>query len=187
MNNQLDVVITYLQMMQQPAVPAATSPGDHVALVRSDPPTLAFYRFLYDSVGAPWLWYERRVIDDATLAAQVIDPKIEIYVLYVHGTPAGYFELNRRDEPDIELAYFGLMPDFIGQGLGGYLLRTAIETAWAYKPDRLWVNTCTLDHPDALGVYKKSGFEPYDVVKKQIDDPRILKPDLNWPEPIVKG
>ncbi len=182
-NQQLECIVTYLQMMHAPTKPACPAPAGYIALLRSEKPTVAFYRFLYEGVGAPWLWYERRVIDDRTLASQVIDPMIEIFVLYVRGTPAGYFELNLRDRPDIELAYFGLMPDFIGLGLGSFLLRQAIDRAWSHKPERLWVHTCSFDHPDALTVYQRAGFEPYDQQIEYIDDPRILRPDLDWPAP----
>ena len=77
------------------------------------------------------------------------------------GVPAGYAELDRRAPPDIEIGYFGLMPEFIGQGLGGYLLDWAIHHAWRMQPRRLWLHTCDLDHPGALG-YQRSGFRIYD-------------------------
>lgn len=178
--SQLECVITYLAMSGPPAGAAAPPAAENIALLRCQRPSVGFYRFLYEGVGAAWLWYERRVIDDATLAAQVIDPDIEIFVLYVGGTPAGYFELNLREMPEIELAYFGLMADFIGQGLGSFLLRQAIDQAWSHGPERLWVHTCNFDHPDALAVYRRAGFEPYDQQTTHIEDPRLLHPDLNW-------
>lgn len=184
-DNDLECVITYLQMTARPAAPSLPAPA-HSALLRCEWPTVSFYRYLYEGVGAPWLWYERRVIDDRTLAAQVIDPKIEIFVLYYGGAPAGYFELNLREMPDIELAYFGLLPDFIGKGLGAFLLQQAIDQAWSHEPERVWVHTCNWDHPDALAVYQKCGFEPYDQQTTYIEDPRILRPDLDWPEPPKK-
>ena len=85
--------------------------------------------------GAPWLWYERRIIDDEKLLPLIDHEKVEIYVLYVQGTPAGYFELDIKEFPQIELAYFGLMPEFIGMKLGPYLLGQAIDTAWAHDPN----------------------------------------------------
>ncbi|NQU57876.1 MAG: GNAT family N-acetyltransferase [Rhodospirillales bacterium] len=179
-HQQLECIITYLKMDAPPTRAAQPAPAKSIALLRCQRPSVAFYRFLYDGVGAPWLWYERRVIDDATLADLIIDPKVEIFVLYVEGTPAGYFELNLQEMPKIELAYFGLLPDFIGQGLGSFLLRQAIDQAWSHGPERLWVHTCNFDHPDALAVYQKAGFEPYDQQTTYIDDPRILRPDLNW-------
>ncbi|MBT4934797.1 MAG: GNAT family acetyltransferase [Rhodospirillaceae bacterium] len=179
-DQQLECIVTYLQMDEAPTRPAPPTPAKNIALLRCESPSVGFYRYLYESVGAGWLWYERRVIDDATLAALVIDPLVEIFVLYVDGTPAGYFELGLREMPEIELAYFGLMGDFIGQGLGSFLLRQAIDQAWSHNPDRLWVHTCNFDHPDALAVYQRCGFEPYDQQTTYVDDPRILRPDLDW-------
>jgi len=179
-NQQLECVITYLAMNEAPTRAAPPTPAKKIALLRCEHPSTDFYRFLYEGVGAHWLWYERRVIDDAALTTMIVDPKIEIFVLYVDGSPAGYFELNLHEMPEIELAYFGLMGDFIGQGLGSFLLRQAIDQAWTHGPQRLWVHTCNFDHPDALAVYQRAGFEPYDQQTTYIDDPRILRPDLNW-------
>jgi len=178
---QMQCIITYLMIDAPPTKAAPPVPAKSIALLRCLHPSVAFYRFLYEGVGARWLWYERRVMDDDTLAALIIDEKIEIFVLYVEGTPAGYFELNLHDMPEIELVYFGLMTDFIGQGLGSFLLRQAIDQAWSHNPERLSVHTCNLDHPDALGVYQKAGFEPYDQQTTLIDDPRLAYPNLDWP------
>ncbi len=98
----------------------------------------------------------------AALEAIIQDPRVDVFVLYVDGAPAGYFELDRRPEPDIDLAYFGIMPEFTGRRLGPYLLAQAIEAAWRHEPRRLTVNTCTLDHPKALPLYQRFGFRTYD-------------------------
>jgi GNAT superfamily N-acetyltransferase len=100
-------------------------------------------------------------LSDAALAAIVQDPAVAVHVLYQRGTPAGYAELDFRSPPDVQLAYFGLLPDFIGQGLGGAFLDWVIREAWQHDPYRLWVHTCTLDHPRALPVYRQHGFVPY--------------------------
>jgi GNAT superfamily N-acetyltransferase len=112
-------------------------------------------------------------MDDATLSAIIRDDRVEIYVLYVDGVPAGFAELDRREAEEIELAYFGLMPDFVGRGLGRFLLTWAIDTAWSHEPERLWVNTNSLDHPKALALYQRCGFRPYKQEPKLFDDPRI--------------
>jgi ribosomal protein S18 acetylase RimI-like enzyme len=174
-DGKLETTITYLEMTERPPHPHVVPPqGMKVALLRAQPPTVAFYRFLYDEVGGPWLWYERRALDDETLTQIITDERVEIYVLYANGVPAGYAELDRRDPPDIELAYFGLMPDFIGKGLGRYLLTWAIDTAWSYEPQRLWVHTNTLDHASALSLYQRCGFQPYKQEQRVIDDPRVI-------------
>lgn len=171
---KLDVTITYLEMTEQPRLPQVLHPaGTTVALLRATRPPVAFYRYLYDGVGAPWLWFERRLMSDAELAEIIEDEAVEIYVLYADGAPAGYAELDRRKAGEVELAYFGMLPDFIGRGLGRYLLSWAIERAWSYEPGRLWVNTCNLDHPKALPLYQQLGFKPYKQEHKVIDDPRV--------------
>ncbi|MCG8597388.1 MAG: GNAT family N-acetyltransferase [Kiloniellales bacterium] len=171
---KLEVAITYLEMTERPRLPQVLHPAQTtVALLRAHNPPVPFYRFLYDTVGEPWLWYERRLMADAALARILEDERIEVYVLYADGAPAGFAELDRRRGAEIELAYFGMMPFFIGRGLGRYLLAWAIERAWSYEPKRLWVNTCNLDHPKALPLYQQLGFKPYKQEKKIIDDPRL--------------
>ncbi len=126
---QIEVVVTYLEMTQRPARPTIPSPAGRLALMRAEAPSVPFYRYLYDSVGEPWFWSDRRRLDDAALAALVHHPKVEIYVLYANGEPAGYAELDRRPEPDIEIAYFGILPQFVGRGLGPYLMNWAVDQA----------------------------------------------------------
>lgn len=169
---KVETVITYLQMMQRPSSPPLAHPGEKVALLRAERPTISFYRYLYDTVGAPWMWYERRAMGDETLRQIVHDPKVEIYVLYVHGVPAGYAELDARVPREVELAYFGLVPQFMGRGLGKFLLRSALDAAWDKDVDRVWVHTCNFDHPRAIAVYQKAGFVPYKQETEIIDDPR---------------
>jgi ribosomal protein S18 acetylase RimI-like enzyme len=174
-DGKLETTVTYLEMTERPPHPHLVPPhGMKLALLRARPPTVGFYRFLYNTVGGPWLWYERRALDDEALGRIITDDRVEIYVLYANGVPAGYAELDRRDPPDIELAYFGLVPDFIGKGLGRYLLTWAIDTAWSYEPERLWVNTNSLDHSNALALYQRCGFRPYRQEPRIIDDPRLI-------------
>ncbi len=173
-DGMLDVTITYLEMTQAPALPQAHPPHDRsVALLRAHKPTIAFYRFLYDRVGAPWLWWARRRLDDDGLRQIIHDPQVEIYVLYVEGTPAGFAEMHRRDKGVVDLSYFGLMPEFIGGGFGPYLLHSVIEIAWSHEPKRVIVDTCTLDHPKALPLYQRYGFQPYRQESISILDPRL--------------
>lgn len=172
-HGRLSLTITYLEMTSRPRLAHPPMPvGTPLAFMRAVDPTLPFYRFLYNKVGEPWLWWERRAMSDDELAAIISDERVEIYVLYVDGVPAGFAELDRRGEPDIELAYMGLMPAFVGRKLGPYLLHAAIDTAWSHNPRRLTVNTCELDHPKALALYQRFGFRPYDQKKVEWTDPR---------------
>lgn len=171
-NGNIETVITYLEMRDRPSHPTPPAPARKTALLRAEDPPVPYYRYLYDAVGGPWLWWERKALADDDLAAIIQDPKVEIYVLYVGGVPAGFGELDCRAEGEVELAYFGLTADFIGQGLGRYLLHWIIEQAWSHEPERVWVHTCNLDHPAALGAYQKAGFEVYDQRTEVITDPR---------------
>lgn len=153
----VEVVTHYLEMRTRSDAPVAPPPPG-VTLVRAAP-SVRFYRFLYDGVGEPWHWYARQVMPAAELAAILADPGVEVHVLYRDGTPVGYTELDRRIPGEVELAYFGLFPEAVGQGLGSWLLRWSIAEAW--RPpgvERVWVHTCSLDHDAALPVYLKAGF-----------------------------
>ena len=97
-------------------------------------------------------------LSDEQLATVIQDSRNELHVLHVAGSPAGFAELDRRVSHEIELVQFGLMADFIGQGLGKWFLQWTIDKAWSYGPKRFWLHTCTLDHPAALPTYKQAGF-----------------------------
>ncbi|MCZ4282655.1 GNAT family N-acetyltransferase [Kiloniella laminariae] len=171
----LDVTITYLEMHTRPQQLMLNSPHNNkTSLLKACKPTTSFYRYLYNTVGSPWLWWERRVMSDEELKRIITDEAVEIYVLYFEGVPAGYAELDRRKEPVIELAYMGLIPEFTGCKLGPYLLSAVIDIAWSYAPEKLIVNTCTLDHPKALGLYQRCGFTPVEQKTKSISDPRLI-------------
>lgn len=152
---------TYLQLFARP--PGLTPPParDGLAVVHAKRPTVAYYRFLFEAVGKKWKWEGRGRLSDAALSAIIHDPNDEIHVLFVDGVPAGFVELDRRVEGEVEIAFFGLMPEFIGQGLGRYFLQWALDKAWSYSPGRLWLHTDTEDHPAALPLYKKMGFAVY--------------------------
>ena len=187
----LKVTITYLGMDQAPAGMKIPPPhGQKLALIRAIEPTLSFYRYLYDHVGEPWLWFDRRRVATHVLQETITNPRVEIFVLYVAGVPAGFAELDCRKEKVTDLAYFGLIPDFIGRGLGPFLLDSAIRRAWDRAIDRLTVNTCTFDHPKALSLYQKVGFEVLRQEHKTIHDPRIsgILPETAAPHiPISRG
>jgi ribosomal protein S18 acetylase RimI-like enzyme len=171
---RIETVVTYLEMRRPPAHRSVVQPPHKLALLRVVKPSLAFYRYLYGGVGQSWFWYERRAMSDAELAAAIHAVGIEISALYADGEPAGFVELDARDKNDLRLAYVGLMPHYIGRGLGAYLLAWSVDEAWRRGPERLWVNTCTLDHPRALRLYQRAGFVPYKQETKVIDDPRDL-------------
>jgi len=135
-----------------------------VAIVHARKPTISYYRYLLDAVGKKWHWDGRDKLADADLATIVHDPRDEIHVLFVDGVPAGFVELDRRTEGEIEIVFFGLVAEFIGQGLGKLFLQWVIDKAWSYGPERLWLHTDTEDHPAALPLYLKMGFVVYKEV-----------------------
>lgn len=160
----IDITITKLEMTSRPSLRPVLPHGHdkgRVMLLRLAKPPVHFYRYLYGTVGKSHVWVERRRMTDEALAQVIHHEEVNLYALYCDGAPAGYFELDFRKPPAAELAYFGLIPDFIGRGLGSFLLATAIETAWSKPIERLWVHTNTLDHPRALPLYQKLGFTPY--------------------------
>jgi GNAT superfamily N-acetyltransferase len=163
---RVDFNVTYLEMFSPPrrTVPP---PREDLAVIHARKPTIAYYRFLYDSVGKVYHWTSRQKLTDTELAALIHDPRMENHVLLVDGVPAGFAELDRRIAGEIELNQFGLVPEFIGQGLGKYFLNWTIEKAWSYQPRRFWLHTCTLDHPAALPNYLKAGFVAYKEEVKQ--------------------
>jgi GNAT superfamily N-acetyltransferase len=179
----LQDTITYLEMLARPAGRRFPAPLETLALMRAEACTVSFYRYLYETVGEPWLWFERRMIGDLALAAQIGKPTIEIFVLYVRGVPAGFFELDTAAARETKLCYFGLIPDFIGRRLGPYLLQAAIDRAWSRPIDRFWLHTSTFDHPKALRVYQRAGFVVYARRAVTFDDPResgILPRNLGY-------
>ncbi|MDG1895823.1 MAG: GNAT family N-acetyltransferase [Fuerstiella sp.] len=153
----LDITVYYLEMMSHPRRNIAM-PRDGLTVIHADHPPLPYYRFLYNAVGEDYRWLSRRNLSDKELADIVHSPLTKVHVLHVDGSPVGFAELNRRQPDEVELIQFGLMADFIGQGLGTWFLNWTINTAWSYQPRRFWLHTCTLDHPSALHMYRKAGF-----------------------------
>ena len=161
-SNQDPVTVTYLRMHERPQLPVTMPKVKNYSLLRAKAPTVRFYRYLYDAVGRNWFWTDRKKYSDQALAEILDDPMVDLYVLFLDGVPAGFFELDRRQMPEIDLAYFGIIEDYIGLGLGPWLLRQAIDAAWQHEPLTFTVNTCTLDHPAALPMYQRFGFTVYD-------------------------
>lgn len=151
-----ETLITKYLEMTHPAefVPAFVRlPNVRVERVRND--DVAFYRFLYASVGEKWRWRDRLALSDEQLAAAL--RSAVILVLYVDHTPAGYVELVKRGAA-MSIEYFGLREMYQGMGLGKHLLSAGIQRAWEMGAERLIVHTCNLDSPHALANYEKRGF-----------------------------
>jgi GNAT superfamily N-acetyltransferase len=165
----VEVVRTYLELRNRDDFRPARIARDDVRLVRRDPCSAADYRRLYRSVGERWHWRDRLTWNDETLHAHLASPGVGIWELVVGGVSAGYFELRRTPDDEVEVAYFGLVPTFIGQGLGGHLLTCAVEQAWSLGARRVWLHTCTLDSPHALPNYKARGFREFRTERYQVE------------------
>ena len=167
----MEVVRTYLELDRPDALKAGAPLPRGARVVRRDPCPIADYRRLYHAVGGPWHWRDRLAWDDDTLRAHLASPDIAIWELLVGNESAGYFELRRSGDDEIELAYFGLRPDFIGRGLGGSLLTSAVEEAWKLGARRVWLHTGTLDAPHALPNYRARGFRDFRTERYEVNLP----------------
>ena len=145
---------------QQIQPSACTDPLFQVMKVTT--PVWKFNRFLYSYVGEKWQWLDKLAWSDAEWRVYVERHELHTFVGYHNGSPAGYFELEQQGD-DVEIAYFGLVDPFIGKGLGGYFLTTALKHAWMLAKNRVWVHTCTLDHPASLKNYQARGMSIYKV------------------------
>jgi hypothetical protein len=158
-----DVIVYYLEMLA-PTHRSVSAPQNGLTVLHVQSPTVGYYRSIYDTVGKDYHWRSRKRLSDAALGEIIHDSRDELHVLHVNGTPAGFAELDRRQPDEIELVQFGLMSAFIGRGLGKWFLQWTINKAGSYQPRRLWLHTCTLDHPAALPNYLKAEFVLFNQV-----------------------
>ena len=170
---ELAAVITSLEMRERPK--PRPLPASPLRLVRWKEPQVDAYRILFRRVGAPWLWFSRLLLDDAALAAIIRDPGVEISAVVDRaGIEIGLLELDFRTAGECEIAFFGLVPELAGKGHGGWLMTQALMLGWRKHVTRMWVHTCTLDHPAALEFYRRHGFVPYAQAIESFADPRLL-------------
>ena len=158
MTGTTEVTRTYLELKTPGDLRPAPTAEPAPRIERLEPCSPAIFRYLYAEVGRAFQWTDRLAWSDETIQRHLGNPGVSIWLMSEAETPAGYFELRRHADQSIEVAYFGLMGDYIGRGLGGWLLTRAAETAWAEQPSRVWLHTCTLDHPNALPNYLRRGF-----------------------------
>ena len=162
----VETTVTLLEMTAPPAQHVSAPSNLKLALMRAEDPPVHFYRYLYDTIGRDHHWIDRARLSDAELAEAITADGIEIFAAYCNGVPAGFFELDGRSGQEVWLAYFGIMPEFRGRGLGKWLLSEALAAAWLKEPERVRVETCTLDDPRALPLYQRMGFVPYERRQK---------------------
>jgi GNAT superfamily N-acetyltransferase len=172
-SGKIAAVATYLEM-RRPKIPPenerlAESGGAFEPLAGD----VARYRALYSRVGEPWLWFSRARISDPALARILDDPLVEALAFRRHGEYLALVELDFRKPQQCELSFLGLVPEAIGRGYGRVLITEAIGRAFARRIERLWLHTCTLDHPGALPFYMAAGFRPFRRAIEIAQDPRL--------------
>lgn len=157
---QVEITTWFLEMLE-PQQLRFKPPGHYeLRIEQARCPCPEFNRFLYASVGGEWYWLDRLSWTRDRWMDYLDRPELQTWVAYISGTPAGYFELEVQPKRNVELVYFGILPQFVGQKLGGHLLSVAVEKAWAIG-QRVWVHTCNLDSPYALANYQARGFQLY--------------------------
>jgi ribosomal protein S18 acetylase RimI-like enzyme len=161
----IEVTRTYLEMREPAELRPAPSNDPLIRIeLQADCP-VDLFRFLYREVGKNYHWIDRLPWTDEEITAYLDQPNVSLWLLTYGGETAGYFELKKYEDGSTEIAYFGLLQNFIGRGLGKHLLTRAVEQAWADGATRVWLHTCTDDDPAALPNYQKRGFKPFRTEK----------------------
>jgi GNAT superfamily N-acetyltransferase len=172
-------IVTHLEMAARPTLPP--DPVGTWMLRKVTHPGLDWFRELYLRVGSEWLWFARISMADAELAARIQSPQVDVHALVFEGRDEGLLELDFRETGVCEIGMFGVTGKLIGTGAARWLMNRALELAWAQDSarngprnvERVWLHTCTFDHPAALPFYRRAGFRPF---RRQIvvgDDPRL--------------
>lgn len=162
--------VWYLRMDTRPSVVEESASSLSVRLL-SKPIDVDTYLQLYKGVGFDFQWLDRLVMEKSELATKINASNVDVFVLNVEGRDAGFVELV-REQDYVEILYFGLIPEFIGKGLGKKFLNWSIQKAWSYNPKWIQLNTCDLDYEYALPNYKKLGFVLY---KTTVEDRRVIQ------------
>ena len=182
-------VVTCLEMTERPALRLAPAVSG-VMLERMGAADTERFRALFRAIGQDIMWFSRLFLAEEQLAAIIGNRHVHCHALVKDGVDVGLLELDFREEGTCELSFFGLVPGEVGSGLGRYLMNEALTRAWDQKISRLWVHTCTFDHPAALPFYQRSGFKPYAVMVEVHQDPRLtghLPKDSCPAAPLIEG
>jgi GNAT superfamily N-acetyltransferase len=157
----IDVTRTYLELRDPAELRAALSDDPAISIRELPDCSVEMFRFLYAEVGRNYHWIDRLPWTDEQIVEHLQKSENSIWLMTYNSEPAGYFELRNCDDGSIEIAYFGLIPQFIGRGLGKHLLICAVNQAWHNGAQRVWLHTCTLDDPAAMPNYLNRGFKPF--------------------------
>lgn len=165
----IEVTRTYLEMREPAELRPARNNDPRIMVELQADCSVDLFRLLYREVGRNYYWTDRVPWTDQDIRAYLDQPNISLWLMTYDGETAGYFELKKDADGSTEIAYFGLMPEFIGRGLGKHLLTRAVEQAWADGATRVWLHTCTDDDPAALPNYRKRGFKPFKTEKYTVN------------------
>jgi GNAT superfamily N-acetyltransferase len=168
---KIAAVVTHLEMTARPA-PRQDPPGTW-DLRKVEVPGVEWFRELYFRVGAEWMWFARVKMSAADLAGKIQSPHVDVYALVHEGRDEGLLELDFCKAGACEIGMFGVTAELVGSGAGHWLMNRALEFAWSRNVRRVWLHTCSFDHPSALRFYQRAGFRPF---RRQIvvgDDPRL--------------
>lgn len=168
---KIAAVVTHLEMTARPA--PRPDPAGPWSLRRVEAPGLAWFRDLYRRIGEPWLWFSRLQMPDAELAARLHSPSIEVHALADGEGDQGLLELDFRQPGQCEIGMFGVTAKLVGTGAGRWLMNRTLEQTWRPTITRVWLHTCSFDHPSALAFYQRSGFRPFRRQVEISDDPRL--------------
>jgi GNAT superfamily N-acetyltransferase len=166
-------IVTTLEMTARPL--PRPMPEAPLRLERWERPEPDRYRTLFRRVGEPWLWFSRLAMSERELLAIIHDPTVHVFAATDgRGIEIGMLELDFREPKACEISYFALVPELAGRGLGRWLMAQALALGWTAGIDRVWLHTCTLDHPSALGFYRRQGFVPITRTIETFTDPRLI-------------
>ncbi len=161
MPRELNTTVTYLELRFPRRPRTVSRVSGQAALLKSEKPPVHFYRYLFDVVGRDYYWVSRKALDDQALREIIHNRSVEIFVPMFNGAPAGLAELKVLDSKEFEISFFGLIPELVGKGLGAFFLDQVLQILASRDAQRATLETCTLDHPRALPLYQRFGFEPY--------------------------
>jgi len=176
-----DVTTWFLQFDAPAPQPPQWPDGVQLAEAEIISPELS--QFMFRTVGGPWRWFSRLSWNYQQWLDYLTQQQVRTWLLWVKGTPAGYIELLKHADHSVEIKFFGLLPQFIGQGLGLKLAQAAVVQAAQWQASKIWLHTCSADHRSALKNYQQAGFvvthiEHSTEALPQLNDSRLLAADF---------
>jgi ribosomal protein S18 acetylase RimI-like enzyme len=163
-------VVTYLER-EPPETAMPPSPG--FAIRDVEQPSVAWYRDLYRRVGENWLWFSMAVMPDEKVAAILAAPTTAVLAYERDGIAMGLAELDFAKPGEVEIVMFGVVPEATGTGAARALMDAALNHTMRPGIARVWLHTCTFDHPAAVHFYRRRGFRAYKFAIEVSDDPRL--------------